>query len=694
MILRFTLTNEIEGDHLISDPQGWEDIDLTLDRDADYHSLVEMVTVPITFYRSSDNVDGGYDYVINVEATQGIDAQIGLLIECSDDDGLTFETFFNGLLELETIKDISDAESYKVECNIVRNDLWSKFFSRKSQQVDLNSSVSLDNEDLTPISEIQLSLPCQTMRQVYFGQVERDVTVQYLSVPNNDYGQLDFYVTNLSEIKEKYNYPLVSNTARPAELFALEYAGSYLIDINVYTSTTSLLSDPTNANLHALLQINDDTAITLTKTNIGTPGLDGRTRHSYNNTLTLKKGDFIRLYFRNQTGGNYTWVLRAGLFDDSYMRITSDTVHPSSQTDAFLLRDAAESILSKIVSRDNVLFSNYLGDETPTACGANFAIMKGLHVRGYTMFDKPMFMSFDEWWQGANPILNLGLGYEEIDGQTYIRIEDKLGFYDDDPSITFDNVDKIVRTYDKKRIIKNIALGYETWSAESLSGIDDPQSRRSYNTRFKIVGQDFTMLSRFVAASLAIEQTRRFIITENKDWRLDNNFMIIELNTDNTPFQPALNEKFDNITGLLNASTRYNLGITVARNFIRWQPLFNGALQTYIDNSPCEYFRFSSGEGNFSMTSEGTDSCNLGELGESQDICVTDEFYHTPIQFEFEADMTWPEYKTIRDNKRKAILVSNTTEDHKICHIEKLIWNHFDGKAKIVVWLKDTNFEF
>lgn len=687
MIFRVTLNNAISGSQVISNPDGWKEIKVKLARDKKYHSLVEMIELPLIFCGDNGEYDGGYNYIRNVEDTQGVDAIIEILIECSDDEGDTYETFFDGLLELETIKEISDAEPYKLECNIVRNDFWSKFVNRESQQVNLDSTKSLDGDTLTKINNIELQLQSQVMNLEFNGYTDTiNSSGLYNALSGEDYGVIDFADLLLSEIKTKFNYPLDVSLTRPFELFVVEYRGDYTFDIKVVSARNVVAGpygDSTAATLNVLLQINDDAAITLTRTNVGVDGVDGRTEHTYSGTITLQKNDAIRLYFYDATG-IVTFVI-PGVSRESYLNIVGATIYTDTQTDAFLLRDAAESILSKIIGRNNVVYSEYLGDEAVDACASNFAIMKGLHVRGYSMNDKPMFMSFDDWWDGANGIFNLGLGYEEIAGTEYIRIEEKSHFYDDNYSITFSNVDKITRSYDKDKLFKSIEIGYEKWSAESASGVDDPQTKHTYNTRFKIIGKDEKILSKFIAASLAIEQTRRNRIEFGKDWRLDEDTIIIALSADSSPYRPETDEDFNTITNLLNGDTRYNIRLTPARNFERWKPYFNGCLQGYIP----ETFNFGSGEGNYDMSSNGTGSCDTGTLAENQDINVTTDFYHGAGLYEFEVDMSWEDYKTIRDNRNQAVRVSNTTSNYKLCKISEHEYDHYNATGTFSVWIKE-----
>lgn len=693
MIFRFTLNNTIEGSQVISNPDGWKEIKLKLERDKEYHSLVEMIELPLIFCGTDGVYDGGYDYIRNIEDTQGIDAQIEILIEVSDNGG-AYETFFEGLLELETIKEISDAEPYKLECNIVRNDFWSKFTTRKSQQVNLNASVSLDGDSVTTPDHIRLQLPSQRMFVKTTYENTEDLSITGTENGTDSFqksAQLGLPYTR-AEIKDSFSLGFgevasvitdVVNIIQVTELGDIDFTINSSLRIQA-TSTQTI----DQVNVTVSVRKNNEGALGFS--NSATPlslSCDETLTVSGSNTITgVEIGDLIYLYVTwgvsLAASGNTTYDFSVG---ESIIEFTQNSFTENTEVDSFLLRDAAESILSKIISRNNVMYSNYLGDETPTACAANFAIMKGLHVRGYTMNDKPMFMSFDDWWAGANPIFNLGLGYETIGGTEFIRIEDKGYFYDDDYSMTFSNIDGITRVYDKDKIFKSIEIGYEKWSAESASGVDDPQTKHTYNTRFKIIGKDEKVLSKFIAASLAIEQTRRNRVEFGKDWRLDEDTIIIALSNDSSPYQPELDEAFSAITGLLNSDTRYNIRLTPARNFERWKPYFNGCLQLYIP----ETYNFGSGEGNYDMQSTGDESCDPGTLAENQDIAVTTSFYHGAGVYEFQTYMSWEDYKTVRDNRNKAIRVSNTSSNYKLCKIDVMEFDHFNSLADFTVWIKE-----
>jgi hypothetical protein len=284
-----------------------------------------------------------------------------------------------------------------------------------------------------------------------------------------------------------------------------------------------------------------------------------------------------------------------------------------------------------------------------------------------------------------------------------IRVEDKAYQYLEEISVYFSNVspENVTRRYDNDRIFNKIEIGYNQWQAEDISGIDDPQTKKIYSNRFKKVGKSIQILSEFIGASLAIETTRRKRREKSKDWKYDNETFIIALNPneidespDESPdlvhLSPELDEDFSFITNLVNPETRYNIRITTARNFLRWQNFTQGALQSYVGSD----FKFQSGEGNYDMTSIMDQGCpdedfNNQSLDEKGNIPVTTDFLHLPNLYEIELPLDWNDYVTIRDNRRKAIGVSLSDTGHVPMFIKSLDFRPVKGTATIVAWAKE-----
>jgi hypothetical protein len=156
---RFTLTHEGTSQQ-ISEPLGWKEIKLILERDPEYHSLIEGFESPLIFYGNNGTHDGGKDFIETV-LDVGIDEIIDILIEATEDD-VVWETFFDGMLDLENAKTL---DARKIQIPVVRNSFWTKFKSREETPVDLQSTTDLDGEVVTPAEEITVELPSQIINK-------------------------------------------------------------------------------------------------------------------------------------------------------------------------------------------------------------------------------------------------------------------------------------------------------------------------------------------------------------------------------------------------------------------------------------------------------------------------------------------------------------------------------------------------
>lgn len=714
-LFRVTLSNDIAGTLVISEPGGWDDAKMKLDRNAEYHSLVEFYDQPLTFYGEDMSENGGIQYIRNIEQTQGVDAQIGILVELSQDEGDTWEQVVNNILSVDTVK---ETDFYLLEMGVLRNDFWQKFMNRKATPVDLAALLDLDGGARTVINPIELQLPSQRMmKETKFisSDPESISGTENATDSFNKLAQVGIPYDR-GEIEDSHNI-LFAERASVSELIDVIEVQEYgdidvSIDANLYIQATSnQIIDQVSASITIRRNSSDQVAAS---DNADPASINADEEFSLvtSGTITnVNPGDLIYIYLSWSVSlvasGNTTYEFG---FNSIEVTFVQNSFIDGTTSEGFLIHEAGNAITDRIIGRDGTFYSEYLGNQNTQiqsydadGCGSNYALTRGLNIRGYTLAEKPFFMSFDTWWNGINPLLNLGLGYETLPDSPeteVLRIEPKSYFYDkSSTSVDFDFVNKIERSYDLDYIFKAIEIGFEKWSAESASGVDDPQTKRVYNTRFKTVGKEIRILSKFIGASLAIEQTRRNRVEQGKDWRLDEDVMIIAINPDGSPeYQPELDENFSDVTGLLNADTRYNIRLSVARNFERWKSFFNGCLQWYVNNSPEEEYKFASGEGNFDMvTTINENDCEGGgtspepALSEKQNIDVTDDFLFMPVAYKFEHPLEWEEYKAIRENRHKAIGVSRTDSYHVKCFIMNLEYQITIGKGIFTVVLGEND---
>jgi len=771
----FTLGGDL-GSQIISEPEGWAKIIFNLERDLTYWSLIENFEVPLIFYGKAEGKDGGYTYLSNAK-NNGIDTVVTIDIQISFDEGSTYETCFDGRIDLSTAKET--VYRGKIEAAIVRNDLWAVFMAKKSTPIDLLSATDIYGNARLGIPYQELNLPSQKIIQKYQGDMSVGgslVQIGDTESVNNYYGQIDFDEEILSEVKEKFTLPIGVNISKPASLFTLDFDGTYYIDcrieVSLFVTDFQDVSCDVESNspvywgcfgasstygidIDYFISINGvEYAFDKSNDLLGASVDIMSTVFQFDQSFTLSKGDEIFIYAKF-TGNLFisgspvkkpVWVyygkngtqnevllpviltLSGGIcyadynegwqtyhFDfpsppsanpnPSYLNIIANTTMIPTQANTVLLHDAGLSICDRILGKNDSFYSEFLGGSNTAihyaanGCGYLNALTRGLNLRGYTFSEKPFTLSFDDWWAGANPVFNLGLGYEELStnspGSKVIRVENKSAFFNTTPSVYFTAINDIQIEFDPNLFTKTIEIGFEQWAAESASGIDDPQTKHIYNLRFQLFGKDEKQLSKFVAASLAIEQGRRLTKIQSNDWRLDENVFLIALQEQDTPIYPQTSpptnteqpEVFGSgISNLNNPETRYNVRHTPARILERWINFYSGQMQSYLT----DFFKYASGEGNVLMSWTG-DACDTGTLTENQNQSVSSNYLFLPIVYSFTHPLTWDEYTTIRDNRKNAISISWILAGvtySKIAFIKKLGYDINKSKGTFEVWIR------
>lgn len=735
MLFRFTLQNDILGSLVINEPDGWKDCKLKLERDKNFHSLIEYFDGSFIFYGKNGNVDGGIEYIKLAEQTQGFDCKITIRIRVSF-DGYTFQELYSGQLNLALSQEMPDN---KIQVPIIRDDFWAKFINRLDTPVNIQDYKSLDDVDIDFFDSINLRLTSQTVQLKSVKEASPDDINLFETIANGSYLQMGFAKVILDEIKESFTLPNAENPELPVANYVVEYAGDAEITIKVvsyifvtdtsvgidfsYRSVKTFYTDYIDYYLNIdgveyILSWEDQTV----PVGVPTIAYSGGTATVFTLTgnYSLNEKSVIRFYGRmnaawSEPAGPPTEIINfhhnvlvqtdEGL-QTSGISITQESIYPESNAFSFLIHDVAGQIIDRYTSVNDRFYSEHLGSDRTLyrqypadGCGWKYALSKGLQLRQYSLFEKPFFLSFNQWWRGVNPVLCLGLCYEEVNDVQVIRIEKMEHFYDaSSTSLDISNVRQITKVYDQEVIFKTVKVGYSKWQSEDISGIDDPQTKHTYATRFVKTGSELSIESDFIAASLAIETTRRTTKVKSKDYKFDNETFLIAINPipvdvspetspDVNDFVPELDENFTSIDNLLNSETRYNSRITPARNLMRWIRYISGSLQSYLDSK----FKFVSGEGNYDMASDManvSDGCDeiKREISEKEDLPVYDDPLHLALQYEIRVPLEWEDYLTIRENRKKAVGISQTTTGHVKFFIDTLEYELVKGIATIKAW--------
>lgn len=591
---RFTLINDILGEKQVSEPIGWDEIDAQLDRDKKTSwSLVELFETPLTFYRSNGILDGGLDYLVEVEETQGPDAYVAALLEIDPNGEGNWKYLTRRKVDIVNVKELSEGKRYKVTYPLIQDDFWSKLINRIDTQVDLMSALNMDGQAVTVYEPSIIILPTQTilLTSRYFG----NLTTFDLPSPSIVYPVPSVIATetldsfgpatldlDTAEIRETFpstlviDQPLLDDVINQIEI--TEESGPLRIyapaqHLRMYFSgaiglTSPEESDPDQLIRHNLLvtlyiRKNSDPEMNVAQDSqtieddIPNPVIEGVPTFfnldfndlelpAFDETINVEPGDIVTVAMRYRfnpvidagTDHNVSWGYRE-LFLLEYtsdIKFEFNSQFPATQAQGFLIHDMGAIILDRITGTEGRFYSEYFGsDQTKTrqypqnGCAWLIAAIKGVHVRGYTFDEKSSFGSFMNWWQAIDPTECLGFGLETIDDEECIRVEPRGHFFNPTPSLNLSRINGIERSYLTEAFYSRVKIGYEKWESEDSGGIDDMQTRREYALRFASIGEEIQIYSRAIAAALAIENARRTVRDKSADYKYDNDFYLLAL---------------------------------------------------------------------------------------------------------------------------------------------------------------------
>ncbi len=734
MRFRVTLINPTLGALILTkEPKGLADIYPTIKR-GENHGLTTETDVKLEFYcngAGKEFVDSARELGIDEEVLINIDAFCGCegiseapdySIDYSDDYGSfiggdcddDFTRFYEGQLDLKTWS----TDDIFTKVNINPAGILQTVKNRLDTKVDLFASETLEGTALTPFTFGGYDLTLHSRALKLVSQAEM-VTLDYQEsiypIPPNDtlYFSLPFDYVPFEEIPliNIDSPPFISqNQADPTPIKPVweNTSGETLLmqfDWSFIGSISDFMNRDRSYNLSLVYKVDTESsgdgglsAVVIQDYGSKTPLASATMTQAINEVGTLSivmPADYkIHFYFvfanyDNDVGTPSLATIDLNM-DEMTVLCTNISETDPTTAKAFALFEAGAQISRVITDQLDSFRSNIFGrtNSEPYAydsngCGSFTALSNGFMIRGYpTTGDqaRSIRISMNEFFQGLNAVWNLGLGIEKEGDNYYIVMDSKDTFYDVSNTImTIDNIPNLKRSEAPEYYYSNINIGYDKWETEFQNGLEEQNSKRQYNTGIKAVANDLTIESNLVASSYRLESSRRntFSATVTTDSEYDEDNFIICLNRETTGDVPdnldiaEKDENFDTVTNLLSPETAYNLRISPARNLLRWSPVVNAGLLKYAGRE----IKFTSGEGNYKMTSDLTaDDCpgrwnnTLFEEGQNVQWDDTDNSDSTPIWkpeiIEFSYPLSMTEFKNIEDNSKGVFEVSDSTTGH------------------------------
>ena len=715
MDYQFTLLYNGNRTVLTRDPEGWEDIALTLTRDEQWHGISQEVSLDLGFWCDG----GGYEVINALYETNGADVEIILeVLYCG-------ELVFNGILQLNSLIRRHNAINVPVD----NFDVGVKIRRRIETPINLEQLTTLDGGNVNNYthggydvnmhsrtiflqSELRQNNPFTRTATLsvlqglsYNGWFNHGIlsTINDLStiVDNpsiNDFRQGGLLVFD-SNIQEFYvaNDPIVEY---PITLdMSWDFEG-------VFTDTIPLPQYPPARGFAGILGLRIfygqdlNTATVIVLDNIGFVDEIARVislPFSSNGAqqITLNEGDRIWLTWGMAGGTGYRLITGAiGVdytvewawnYTKAFLKLESNSQFQETESKAWAIHELFSRLTHATSNEPSSFRSNYFGrtNSQPvsypvTGCGGYTAITNGLKLRQYEDERSAIIVSIQDLLDSMDSLH--GIGWGVLNNK---MIVEPIGyFYQSNVLKKLDFVPSFEMRIAQNKYVNEVKIGYEKWETEDINGIEEPNSIHNYSLPKVQRKNRIDKLSPYIGGSYAIETTRRRG-GSTKDWKYDtDNFILALKHNVNELNVCEKDENFSNVANLLDPDTTYNLRYSPARNLLRQLRAFTGGLF----RKPLEDVRFQSGEGNITLEATELTNC-LGNfdgalLIENQDF-VSGDFapYWIPEVYSFEYVLSFSEFVQIRNSPYNLIGFSETDTGHIYGYILNLEFNLKTGAA-------------
>lgn len=665
-MLRFTLNNAIEGIFICPrEPKGWDTGTLSLIRSPLFHGVNYTRTLSLQFLCNS-----GKEYIDNIYETQGIDAEITVLVEDSCDcipsstdgdynedynedydiEGSTidcdWEEFFRGILNL---KEYNRTEQI-TDVSIIEQSLNQKFTSRIETKIKLFETGTVDGEDFDNIvTQSDVTLHSKALTYVaYFGIINANDGTTFDPVSDTLYFEIPLYVdsyegyTGLRDPSTPFIHRFDDvNTGGFEQIYQNDtsFVETITVEIDVIGNmrVNGNGNFPSTATRSTSLQLRvGSTYLSATQYNIVAPfnwvyNASGYVTvpltSSLTQVVTLNPGDFIFISFvvaniPTDSGNPQPWFALSD-FSKFEVKFKSLSVTDPSPAKGTLIYEAFARVLQGILSVEDPVRSTYYGRQEATPYsepingdGCFTMVMDGFRIRQYPLTGDaartPAF-SFKQLFDTFNTLDDIGFGFEKL-GSGYVgRLERKKYFYSGNKSLTLLKVPNVKVSVAQDFYYNNIELGFNKWQNNGINGLDEYCSQSQYTNGLKSIDNTLEKISPGIASGYLLEGIRRMpystFLTEDTD--TDSDLYIVALNR-HKDFETGVPDMLDVTEKDENFDVITNVLHPPSVYNLRWTVVRNlirnvPSIAPALVKNPGRFIQFQAGEANYKTITREAD---------------------------------------------------------------------------------------
>lgn len=671
---KFILINSSGTETEIDNPQGWDDVEVNIDRDDNWHGIFfSYVYQELRFF-------GNGAILIKAEYEEkGVDGdmEMSILFMCSD--GETYDEFYRGRLAFDQYSDTCGDECI---VNISLQDSNDIMLMRNNyeQKVNLNSNIAFDETtELTEYNYLNfdLEIPSRGIPIKSTGSNDGPQSFDLLDYPGwgnisgagttgTEQGALMpiFTVSTFSEIKDTtinagpyYDSSVVFNdgdnsigTPPFISMAADQSLKCVPSDFEMDYTINGRLIDNTNASrivdMNLIVRIGPNPATTTLFSNQIMVSYEAFAFKTTEFALTLSgfppmqpgwKIYIFAIINYVKTTTNALQQLIVEFDEENTISFQGISYCEPTMAKSYMINEAVSRTVEAITNDRIRFYSTTFGRTTsqPYAipnetCAGAFSIANGLNVRRRLLTDGAQpgcFVSLQQLFEEMKSIWNIGLTVEpdlNRAGFNRLRFEDWRFFYQSEVGIRFNYPTRIRRNVDTKKVYNRMVAGYNKWTAAQFSGLDEFMTKRRFRVNINAISNELDITSDIITAPYTWEITRR-LDTGTDDWQYDNDLFGICLKGAGTPVEYSVETFSDvaySVENVNDPDSCYNGRVSPIRNVMRWfNVIMQGLRHLQVDSK----LIFTEGEANY-IAKFGLNSCNIegAAIQENESIELAD----------------------------------------------------------------------
>lgn len=530
---------------LLQEPEGWDEDELELERNKDYHGIFTKITNVLTFYGEEK------DYILSAYIIGGINTDLRLTKyitrDIENEDGIKEVKFFNRYSALADYKTMVIKDN-GLEINFNSNDLAELIKSHEDDAFEIERIDSIDGVELEPVNFDYIAIEGRDISNS--GEQKIDLT-EYQEVGGRKYqniviGDTGFVVCRteiVSQGSERHSPVNLRGEfleANPTSGIATDAmfiiddvvdSGTLNIDFNFYFEFAINTTNPfTTGNIYC-----DLVRYKWNGTGYNEVSVENiliKSAHNDTGKLFTYAGNrkFIDLDY--DEGLMFRWKKNDGdgksnirFFIFSINFTTVEFYESSPAIRYMFVHDVYERLLYILTGEKNRFYSKFFGrtelgyiqdglDEKNNLGGGLIGMISGYWVRQFDPLSekyKSLQISLKDLNESNKAVFNVGFGIEEVDFKERLRVEEQKYFYREKTVVKLPNqITNVKRSVDKSLFFSGTELGYAYGATEENEvGLDEPNTKTTTVTPIRKSDLKYSYTSKVRADEYKFEKLRR-----------------------------------------------------------------------------------------------------------------------------------------------------------------------------------------